>query len=51
MSGVPNVSQNPVNLHFVKRAFIEITENLFPKIGMEWVLQAHFFTHKQIIDC
>ena len=25
---------NPVNLDFVKRAFIEITENLSPKIGM-----------------
>jgi len=42
---VQNVSQNPVNLDFVKRAFIEITENLFPKIGMEWVLVVeHFFS-------
>jgi hypothetical protein len=44
---VQNVSQNPVNLDFVKRAFIKITENLFPKIGMEWVLLAeHFLSAK-----
>jgi len=41
---VPNVSQNPVNLDFVKRAFIEITENLSPKIGMAWVLLDNFFS-------
>jgi hypothetical protein len=40
---MPNVSQNPVNLDFVKRAFIEITENLSPKIGMAWALLANFF--------
>jgi hypothetical protein len=40
---VPNVGQNPVNLDFVKRAFIEITENLSPEIGMALVLLAIFF--------
>jgi len=41
---VPNVSQNPVSLDFVKRGFIEITESLPPKIGIAWVLLANFFS-------
>jgi hypothetical protein len=41
---VPDVSQNPLNLDFVKRAFIEITKNLSPKIGMAWVLLANLFS-------
>jgi hypothetical protein len=38
------VSQNLVNLDFVKRAFIEITENLSQKLGRAWVLLANFFS-------